>query len=164
MTEIWKAIPGYEGRYQVSDWGNVRSLNYYGNTGRIQNLKPSLSKQGYLQVSLYLNGKMKTFRVHVLVAMAFLKHIPDRHNKIVDHIQEGNKLNNSLKNLQITTARINTTKYRVRDLPTGVCFCKKNKKYNSHINIKKKLVYLGSFLTPEEASQAYQNKLKEITQ
>jgi hypothetical protein len=162
MTEIWKAIPGYP-NYEVSNLGNVRSLNYR-NTGKIQNLKPGLDNRGYLKIKLSLNGKTKGFGVHILVAMAFLGHIPGGMNKIVDHIQEGNKLDNSLKNLQITTTRINTTKYRVRDLPTGVSFYKRSKKYVATIRIKGKKIHLGYFLTPEEASQAYQNKLKEITQ
>jgi hypothetical protein len=162
MTEIWKDVPGYEGRYQVSNLGNLRSLNYK-RLGKIQNMNPSIDDQGYLKIKLCLNGKAKGFRVHVLVAMAFLGHVPGGYNKIVDHKEEGNKLNNCLENLQITTQRINSTKHRVRDLPTGVSFCKKNKKYKALIQIKGKRIYLGFFPTPEQASQAYQNKLKEIT-
>lgn len=161
--EIWKDIPGYEGRYQVSDWGNVRSLNYLGH-GKIQNLKPSLSKKGYLTIVLYFNEKRKRFSIHQLVAMAFLGHVTNGMKKIVDHIQEGNKLDNRPENLQITTNRINRTKAISKNLPVGVYFYKRDKKYVSRIVINGKQLYLGRFLTPEQASQAYQNKLKEITQ
>jgi hypothetical protein len=160
--EIWKTIPGYEGRYEVSNLGNVRSLNYLGHIGKIQNLKPRLHHEGYLMVGLSLNKKRKHFGVHVLVAMAFLGHVPDGHNLLVDHRKEGNKIDNRPENLQITTNRINTTKAMVKDLPIGVYFSKPSKKYMARITMNGKQVYLGLFQTPEEASQAYQNKLKEI--
>jgi hypothetical protein len=159
--EIWKDITGYEGLYQASNYGNVRSLNYK-KTGKIQNLKLRLHREGYLQVGLRLNGKRKHFGVHVLVAMAFLRHIPDGHNLLVDHKKEGDPTDNRLENLQITTNRINTTKAKVRDLPTGVYFKEQNKNYVAKIYVNQKLVYLGCFPTPEEASQAYQNKLKKL--
>jgi hypothetical protein len=158
--EIWKNIPGYP-NYQASNLGNIRSLNF-NRTGKTLNLKPILNNRGYLQVRLFLNGKFKNYGIHVLVAMAFLEHVPDGHNKIVDHRKKGTQLNNRLENLQIITQRINTTKDKVRNLPTGVYFYSRTKKYLAKIYINRKYIYLGYFTTPEEASQAYQNKLKEI--
>lgn len=94
FAEEWKPVVGYEGRYEVSDWGNVKSLDYYyqgknqyGDVftackrGRI--LKQVLDKDGYLIVCLHNNGKQKNKRVHQLVATAF---IPNLENKpIVGH-------------------------------------------------------------------------------
>lgn len=76
--EIWKDIKDYEGMYQISNMGNVRSLMTK------KNLKPEIANGGYLRVNLYKDGKGKKFRVHRLVAEAF---IPNPDNKpTVDHI------------------------------------------------------------------------------
>ena len=96
--EAWKDITGYEGRYQVSSLGNVRSLNYR-KTG-----KPSLLKQfdtgdGYLCVALYTEGKRKERKVHGLVAEAFCENPePDKYG-MVNHKDE-NKANNKASNLE----------------------------------------------------------------
>ena len=116
--EIWKDIAGYEGYYQVSNLGRVKSLDrivkreYRGNTtvkGRI--LKFNLNHKGYPIVYLYLNSKQKTISVHRLVAMAF---IPNPKNKPeVNHIgllpdgREGNKLDNRVISLEWSTGKDN---------------------------------------------------------
>lgn len=88
-SEIWKDIDGFDGRYQVSTWGRVRSLKGV--------LKPYKNDKGYLKVGLMKNGKNHKKRVNRLVAMAF---IPNPENKPqVDHI-DGNKENNSITNLR----------------------------------------------------------------
>ena len=71
MEEKWKPVKGYEGLYEVSDYGNVRSLNYR-RTGKIQKLKPTKDTCGYLQVCLCKNGKVKYKHIHRLVAEAFI--------------------------------------------------------------------------------------------
>ena len=73
--EIWKDIKDYEGLYQVSNWGRVKSLNYNG-TGKQRLMTPVKTKKGYLLVHLSKNGESKTCRVHRLVAEAFLEN-PD---------------------------------------------------------------------------------------
>jgi hypothetical protein len=153
--EIWKSIPDYE-NYEVSSLGKVRSLNYHG-WGKIQELKLLLSKNGYYRVFLYKDGKAKPFCVHQLIAIVFLEHVINGHKLVIDHINEI-KTDNRLENLQIITNRKNKTKSIERNLPTGVCFLKG--KYTSRIRIVGKQRYLGTFSTPEEASQAYQNALK----
>ena len=99
MKEIWKDIFGYEGIYQVSNMGNVRSLI---NQQRNKRKKPKLRKltedqRGYLRIRVYKKGKGQTLKVHRLVAQTF---IPNPENKPqVNHI-DGNSKNNQIKNLE----------------------------------------------------------------
>jgi len=157
---IWAVVPGYE-RYEVSTEGEVRSLNYRG-TGKTKMLKPRMLKK-YLVVKFSVRGKYKVFRIHQLVAMAFLGHTPNGNTLQVDHIDE-NRLNNNLDNLQIITNRANISKsYALsRDLPTGVSYDRSRNLYRSRIVVEKKQVFLGRFRTAEEASEAYKKALKEI--
>lgn len=95
MEEVWKDIEGYEGKYQVSDKGNVRSLNF-NNTGQARNLKQKINRYGYNEVKLSKNNKTKNFLVSTLVAQAFLDKVnPD---KEVMHISDIN--DNSVDNLK----------------------------------------------------------------
>lgn len=95
MEEVWKDIEGYENKYQVSDRGNVRSLNY-NNTGQPRNLKQKINRYGYNEVKLSKNNKTKNFLVSTLVAQAFLDKVnPD---KEVMHISDIN--DNSVDNLK----------------------------------------------------------------
>jgi len=157
--EKWKTIPGYDG-YEVSDGGKVRSLNYK-RSGKVRELKPSIDRSGYYKVLLSKSEKSKKFHVHQLVAMAFLNHVPDGHNLVVDHIDE-NKLNNRLSNLRIVTHRANSSRQK-RDLPTGVYLSRSGKKYRAIIDVNGKQADLGSYSTPEAASDAYQTALNKIT-
>ena len=73
--EEWRPVPGYEGLYQISSWGRVWSVPRKGIGGqniRGKMLKPSVEPFGYQRVVLYKNGKQRGFRVHELVASAFL--------------------------------------------------------------------------------------------
>ena len=102
--EIWKDIEGYENLYQVSNLGNVRSLNFR-NIGRIQNLTLKIRKRdGYVCVNLYGVNGCKTFPVHRLVAKAFISNP----NKLpqVNHKDE-NKANNNADNLEWCTQKYN---------------------------------------------------------
>jgi hypothetical protein len=150
---MWKDIPTYENEYQVNEIGEVRSLK----TNRI--LKQSLSSN-YWAVTLSQNGKVKGKRVHQLMAMAFLNHIPDRFNCVIDHI-DNNKLNNNLSNIRIVTHRENISKSKKRNKYTGVCWHKIKNQYIASIQINKKLTHLGYFDSEYEAHLAYQSKLKE---
>ena len=156
--EEFRDIPGYEGLYSVSNYGNVWSHI------KSRLLKPSLNATGYLHVALYNQGK-KFYRVHQLVAIAFLGHERDGTLRVVvDHI-DNDKLNNLVSNLQLTTSRHNLSKDKVRkyDLPTGV-YTSNNKKFRSSIHINNSKLYLGTFDTPEEASEAYQSALDKSAQ
>ena len=93
MIEIeeFRDIPGYEGLYEVSNLGRVRSLE----TERI--LKPSKNTCGYLFVSLYKNGIKKAVRIHRLVALAF---IPNPDNLPCINHKDEDKTNNTVDNLE----------------------------------------------------------------
>lgn len=111
--EIWKSITGYEGLYQVSNLGNVKSLerqhrsgfNGNGITKRKERLlKKVKDKDGYLCVSLSKESKVKTMKVHRLVALAFVPN-PDNKNQ-VNH-KDALKYNNIYSNLEWNTNKEN---------------------------------------------------------
>ena len=88
MEEIYKDIKDLEGKYQVSNFGNIMSLNYR-NTGRAELLKPREDKYGYYRVCLSKKGKKDWFFVHRLVAETFL---PNPENKpCINHKIEGDE-------------------------------------------------------------------------
>lgn len=102
--EIWKDIPGYEGLYQVSNKGNVKSLNYR-RTGKENILKVRYDKCGYLRTNLTKNKIQISFYVHRLVACVF-NNLPLNINLTVNH-KDGNKTNNNLENLELCTIEEN---------------------------------------------------------
>lgn len=107
-TTIWKEIPGYEGYYEASDTGLIRSSRkvVIERDGDLLNicskiLRPKMDKDCYLNVSLSVLGKVTTFRIHNLVALAF--EIPNPENKpIVDHVN-GVRWDNRTDNLRYVT-------------------------------------------------------------
>jgi DNA-binding transcriptional regulator YiaG len=105
MQEIWKDVVGYEGYYKVSDKGNVMTVarEFIKSNGRKCVVKERILSQGtirgYRVVDLKVNGTRKTMRVHRLVAMAF---IGKPYKEMVNHI-DGNKINNSVDNLEWAT-------------------------------------------------------------
>ena len=103
--EIWKDIEGYEGLYQVSNLGKVKSLNYR-RSGKEKLLKPNIRKDGYLQVSLCKNKKVKKILIHRLVAMVFIPNDDPTNKTEVNHISEI-KSDNSVWNLEWVTPKQN---------------------------------------------------------
>lgn len=111
IEEKWKDIEGYEGLYQVSNLGNIKSLerkvlckNGEFKTIHEKNRKPFKDKDEYLGLTLSKNGKLQTIKVHREVAKAF---IPNNNNKEqVNHI-DGNKNNNIISNLEWCTNQEN---------------------------------------------------------
>nr|DAV14644.1 MAG TPA: homing endonuclease [Caudoviricetes sp.] len=105
---IWKDIHGYEGLYQVSDTGYVKSLDRYQSNhstpqfrkGEIKSLRKDT--QGYLLLDLYKNGKGKTVRIHRLVAETFISNPLNK--ETVNH-KDGDKTNNCIENLEWSTSR-----------------------------------------------------------
>ena len=95
--ENWKDINGYEGLYQISDEGRVKNIKFN------KYLNPWIEK-GYEVVSLRKQHKSKHFRVHRLVAEAFIK--TDSYDLDINHIDE-NKSNNRVNNLEWCTRKYN---------------------------------------------------------
>lgn len=96
MTETWKEIASYEGLYEVSDLGRVKSLNY-NHTGKENILKPHKNSKGYLRVRLCKNGQVNHIAVHRLVACAFL---PNPNNLDTINHKDEVKTNNAVSNLE----------------------------------------------------------------
>lgn len=159
MIEEWKDITEYEGLYQVSNLGNVRSIN----NGKLKLLKNVIGSSGYYQVTLSNKGNQKQKRVHQLVAAAFLNHQPNGYNLVVNH-KDLNKLNNNINNLEIVTNRKNTSlkHLKVSSKYTGVCKHKKSNKWVAFIRINNSRKYLGLFEKEIDAHLAYQNELNKI--
>ncbi|AHB79829.1 HNH homing endonuclease [Enterococcus phage IME-EF4] len=110
--EEWRTIKGYEGRYEVSDLGRVRSVTHLSWNGYCYwqkdgcMLSQRIQRAGYYVVDLTLNKQKKTKLVHRLVAEAF---ISDIGTNVVNHIDE-NRLNNHLDNLEIVSQNKNLHK------------------------------------------------------
>ena len=156
LKEEFRPVPGYEGYYEVSNFGNVKSLI------NDMILKPHFTEKGYQRVDLYKNGKSRHMKNHVLVAMAFLGHVPDGTVKIVvDHI-DNNPLNNHVSNLQLISNRENLSKDKKNGTSqyTGVTWNKNVNKWKSQIYINGKKKHLGLFEKEDEAYEVYQKALK----
>lgn len=104
MKEVWKDIAGYEGLYQISNLGNVQSMDY-NHTGNPQKLSIKNHHSGYKMVMLCKNGVNKNKNIHTLVATAFIDN-PEQ-KPCVNHI-DGNKGNNHVSNLEWVTRKENT--------------------------------------------------------
>lgn len=149
MKEVWRDIPGYEGYYQASNLGNIKSLpKKYKPLGRI--LKPQ-QRNNYLIVSLSRDGKSKSQSVHRIIMKTF----KGESNLTVNHI-DGNKHNNKLENLEYCTPRdnsrhvfiskiktTNTEKFKdeiIKDYKNGVTLTKLTKKY--HVDLRHLKIFL----------------------
>lgn len=107
MEEIWKDIEGYEGIYQVSNLGRIKSfIGYNGHeyVDRVKILKQSNTTTGYKKVELTKNKLKKSHKVHRLVAFAF---IPNPNHKPNINHKDGNPVNNKVENLEWCTQKEN---------------------------------------------------------
>ena len=107
--QVWKDIKNYEGLYEVSNYGNVRSLKF----GKIRYLKPANNGNGYNDVILCKNGQKKHFKVHRLVANAFIEN-PNNYPQI-NHKDE-DKTNNKVENLEWCDNQYNTRYSKARQV------------------------------------------------
>jgi len=156
--ENWIDIIGYEGLYQVSDLGRIKNIKF--KKERI--LKPQLNNHGYLHIDFCKYGVRKTKVLHRLVYESF----NGKTDLQVDHIIEGNKLDNRLCNLQAISSRNNISKYyktvKKSSHFTGVHWHKKQKRWNAMIRINGNNKHLGSFPNEFDAHQKYQNALQSL--
>lgn len=134
MQEIWKDIKGYEGLYQVSNLGRVKSLTrkvktFNGvRTSKGQLLKPLKTNRGYYRVDLRQNQTNKYVAIHRLVAEAF---VPNPNNYHIVNHKDSNQTNNNADNLEWCTQSYNV-KYAYKcgnAKPTAGCF---KKGHNTH--------------------------------
>lgn len=162
MQEIWKNIPQYEGIYQVSNLGNIKSLGN-NKSKKEKLLKKFISNNNYYMVDLHKKGLSKNILVHQIVAIVFLNHIPCGHKLVVNHINF-NKLDNRVENLEVITQRENSNQKHLKSTSkyTGVSWHKKDKKWQSLIMINGKLKYLGSYICETKANIIYEIELNKI--
>jgi len=156
--ENWKDIKGYEGSYQVSDIGRVKSIKF----NKEKMLSKTKLSNGYLRVSLSKDGKSKTKTIHSLVAESFLNHKSNMYI-VVDHINNV-KIDNNLSNLQIISQRANSSKDRKNKYSnyTGVTWHKNDKRWQSSIVVDGNQIYLGYFQSEHRASIAYNFALTQL--
>lgn len=168
MQEQWRPILGYEGYYEISNLGRVKSLqrtfpmkdgrrNY---TVREKILVPN--GKVYHVIKLTKNCDKITANIHQLVWDAFGNE-PCKEGYDIDHI-DTNQKNNVITNLRLLRHRDNvyrSVKKKYGDLP-GANYDKSRGNWRADISSGKKKKYLGSFNTEQEAHQAYLKARKEI--
>lgn len=172
--EIWKSVVGYEGLYEVSNLGRVKSLprvvyenGYVHRTTKEKILKSPSGSAGYPNIGLCSEGLNRTTPVHLLVAVAFLGHTPDGHKLVVDHIN-GIKADNRVENIRIVTNRFNLSvgkrksDNRVTSKYPGVCWHKCSKKWAAVLRLDGIPRNLGVFTNEIDAAHAYQDELLKI--
>ena len=162
INEEWKPVKKYEGLYEVSNLGRIKSLNYR-RTKKEKILKYYNNNKGYQIVRLYKDSKAKTYRVHRLVAQAFLEDYSD--DLQVDHINTI-KNDNKLSNLRMATAKENSnnelTLKHCRETHKG----KNNPMYGKHHseNVKKKIseAHKGKILSEEHKKKIGEAQKKAV--
>ena len=156
--EIWKDIPNYEGHYQVSNLGRVKSLPRFDRRGRAWGgiiLANRPSGKGYLQVGLYIDQIGFHIKIHRLVMNVFI----GKSDYEVDHI-DGDTKNNRLSNLRYITHRENIARGKRSDQNKNKSVSSRGvtargDEFEAWKMIDKKLKYLGKYKTEEMASKAY---------
>lgn len=156
----WRDIPGFEGLYQVSSTGLIRSLGGYRRPIGVQKIKVA---NGRKRTCLRRDGKNTYMSVSRLVATAFIPN--PKYKPFVDHIN-GNPLDDRVENLRWVTRtenRWNSSGRRRKRLPLGVFHSRgKRRPYIAKINMAGCPAFLGSFHSVEEAAAAYRDAAKAL--
>lgn len=171
--EVWVGVPGFDA-YEISSWGNVRSLDRKVTCGTKKEYKklikgmileqPLLSSYPRVNLTKYdVDGRPTakvTHYVHRLMIQAFLG-VVSNHYTVIDH-SDSDKLNNHISNISPVTARFNSVKEKVLNPSLngsssfiGVSWSKKSNKWISRITIKGVQQYLGSFKNEAKAAAVY---------
>lgn len=160
--EIWKDIAGYEGLYQVSNFGQVKSLARIKTNKLIGEhfvkekiMKSRLSPSGYLSIGLTKNGKQIGYRVHRLVAQTF---ISNPENKAEVNHKNGIKIDNRIENLEWNTSSENT----IHALKTGLMIPKRGVENNRSICVNQYDLE-GNFIKTWSAIKDIKRQLKYDT-
>jgi hypothetical protein len=143
----FKIIELFNNTIKVFETGQVLVKRF--NNDEFYEKKCSKSR-GYLRLPLYYKGKEKSYKVHRLVAFAFLNLDLENKKQIIDH-KDRNQLNNDVSNLRILSQQQNTFNTNAK----GYSWHKRDKKWVAQISINGKSIYLGCFETEEDARQAY---------
>lgn len=145
-NEIWRPIKGYEGLYEISNLGRVRSLNYWHKEGNIQILTPSFNKQGYLKLNLVKDKKATTIRIHRLVAETFIPNDDPEHKTQVNHksekkfenyvwVNEDGTIDPEKSNLEWITPKDNTN--------WGTCIERRSKSFKDNGKLSKPVAQIA---------------------
>lgn len=166
--EEWKDIKGFDGVYQVSNMGRVRTYRAKdGWVGYKLTEEPRIMSlvshgNGYVYITLVIDGKKQNKYVHRLVAEAFIGDIPKGY--VINHIDH-NKNNNAVSNLEIITQKQNVDYSKElmkhpKTMSENKCICirKRGKPYEVTVNKK----YLGRYNTIEEARSVRDAYIKEV--
>ena len=139
-NEVWEDIPYYEDKYQISNFGRVKSLERkykkfdskmnkeYLYTQKERILKPRIDKKGYVHYALNKNGIAKEYKAHRLVALVF---IPNPYNKKQINHKDLNKQNNCVDNLEWCTNGENQ-KHSYKNNPSRKNFFRDNNPRKRH--------------------------------
>lgn len=162
-VEKWVDIPEFCGEYEVSNLGRVRSNKYRNDKSRTEELKGSVSKEGYRSVCLTRSGVPGTFRVSQLVFKAFHGEIAE--GQQIDHINR-DPTDDRAENLRAVTLKENARnqgkKTKSSSKFKGVSWHKRDKVWTAQIRVEGRLMALGYYDDEYEAARAYDKKVKEV--
>lgn len=162
VHEIFKDIPDYEGMYQISTFGRMKSLKRK-HRRKDKILIQSTNRNNYLIICLSKQSKLILYQVHQLVTITFKGHKPCGFELVVDH-KDNIKANNFVWNLQLITNRENVSKDRKDGTSKypGVHWNKISKKWAVSIKLNKKPYHLGYFKNEKEAYLTYKKALQDF--
>lgn len=154
---VWKDALGYEGLYQVSNTGKIKSLFRYK-----KELKPNITRGGYATVELFKDKKSKRLLIHRIVAFAFIENASNLPQ--VNHIDE-NKLNNNVENLEWQTAKENMNygtrlERQIKNTDFSKNIYKENARKNGKVVSKSVLQFdkMGNFLNRYDSGKEASKK------
>lgn len=167
VPEIWKDIKDYEGYYQVSNLGEIKSLkriatHWNGGYHTVYEkiLTPVLDRDGYCRVTLTIKSKKSTFQIHCIVMAAF-----EGESELQVNHKKGIKTDNRFTELEYVTC-LENIKHRTTELRKkkrwGVYWHDKLGKWRSIISISNNREHLGIFINKEDAYEAYYQRYLEV--